>query len=147
LRVHGRSLSSPHELEPLRTIATAVARHPDRLVGVGTVPLQAPELAVLEMKRCVHELGLRGIEISANVAGHELAESQFRRLFAAAEQLDVLLFMHPLGSTHGQRLSEHYLGTTIRSICRSPIPSAPMRSSIQPSTRRFSARTPHACSN
>src|SRR5687768_1573737 len=50
-------------------IATAVARHPERLVGMGTVPLQAPELAVIEMQRCVNDLGLRGIEISSNVAG------------------------------------------------------------------------------
>jgi aminocarboxymuconate-semialdehyde decarboxylase len=94
-------------------IAAAVARHPDRLVGMGTVPLQAPELAILEMKRCVNELGLRGIEISSHVAGRELAEPQFRPFFAAAEELDVLLFMHPLGFTHGQRLSEHYFNNLI----------------------------------
>src|SRR5690242_12742526 len=63
-------------------IAAAVARHPQRLVGMGTVPLQAPELAVLEMKRCVNELGLRGIEISSHVAGAELAEPRFRPFFA-----------------------------------------------------------------
>lgn len=94
-------------------IATAVARHPDRLVGMGTVPLQAPELAILEMKRCVEELGMRGIEISSHVAGRELAEAQFRPFFAAAEAMDVLLFMHPLGFTHGQRLSEHYFNNLI----------------------------------
>ena len=94
-------------------IAAAVARHPQRLVGMGTVPLQAPELAVIEMKRCVDELGLRGIEISSNVAGKELADPQFRPFFAAAEELDVLLFLHPLGFTHGQRLTEHYFNNLI----------------------------------
>ena len=102
-------------------IAAAVARHPDRLVGMGTVPLQAPELAVLEMRRCVNELGLRGIEISSNVAGRELAEPQFRPFFAAAEELDVLLFMHPLGFTHGQRLSEHYFNNLIGNPIESTI--------------------------
>jgi aminocarboxymuconate-semialdehyde decarboxylase len=102
-------------------IAAAVARHPDRLVGMGTVPLQAPELAVLEMRRCVKELGLRGIEISSNVAGRELAEPQFRPFFAAAEELDVLLFMHPLGFTHGQRLSDHYLNNLIGNPLESAI--------------------------
>ena len=94
-------------------IAAAVARHPQRLVGMGSVPLQAPELAILEMKRCVNELGLRGIEISSHVAGRELAEPPFRPFFAAAEEMDVLLFMHPLGFTHGQRLSEHYFNNLI----------------------------------
>ncbi len=102
-------------------IAAAVARFPDRLVGLGTVPLQAPELAVLEMKRCVSELGLRGIEISSNVAGRELAEPQFRPFFAAAEELGVLLFMHPLGVTHGQRLSEYYLNNLIGNPLESAI--------------------------
>ena len=94
-------------------IAAAVARHPDRLVGMGTVPLQAPELAIAEMRRCVGELGLRGIEISSNVAGRELAEPEFRPFFAAAEEIGVLLFLHPLGFTHGQRLSEHYFNNLI----------------------------------
>ncbi len=102
-------------------IAAAVARHPRRLVGMGTVPLQAPELAVLEMKRCVSELGLRGIEISSNVAGRELADAQFRPFFAAAEALGVLLFMHPLGFTHGQRLSEYYLNNLIGNPLESTI--------------------------
>jgi len=102
-------------------IASAVARHPDRLVGMGTVPLQAPELAVLEMKRCVRELGLRGIEISSNVAGRELADQTFRPFFAVAEELEVLLFMHPLGFTHGQRLCEHYLNNLIGNPLESAI--------------------------
>jgi len=102
-------------------IAAAVARHPDRLVGMGTVPLQAPELAIMEMKRCVNDLGLRGIEISSHVAGRELAEPEFRPFFAAAAELDVLLFMHPLGFTHGQRLSEHYFNNLIGNPIESTI--------------------------
>jgi aminocarboxymuconate-semialdehyde decarboxylase len=86
-------------------IADAVARHPDRLVGIGTVPLQA--------RRCVDELGLRGIEISSNVAGRELAAGEFRPFFAAAESMGILLFLHPLGFTNGQRLGEHYFNNLI----------------------------------
>jgi len=102
-------------------IAAAVARHPKRMVGMGTVPLQAPELAILEMRRCVGELGFRGIEISSNVAGRELAEPEFRPFFAAAEELGVLLFIHPLGFTQGQRLREHYLNNLIGNPLESTI--------------------------
>ena len=89
-------------------IAEIVASHPDRFVGMGTVPLQAPELAVAELERLVKGLGLRGVEIGTNVAGVELSDPRFRPFFAKAQELDILIFMHPAGFTHGQRLAEHY---------------------------------------
>lgn len=94
-------------------IAAAVGRHPDRFVGMGVVPLQAPELAIAEMRRCKKELGLRGIEISSHVNGRELSEGDFRPVFAAAEELGILIFLHPLGFTHGERLREHYLNNLL----------------------------------
>lgn len=102
-------------------MAAAAARHPDRLVGMGTVPLQNVEFAIAEMRRCVRELGLKGIEISSNVNGRELAEAEFRPFFAAAEELGILIFMHPLGFTHGQRLSEHYLNNIVGNPLESTI--------------------------
>ncbi len=89
-------------------IAEIVASHPDRFVGLGTVPLQAPALAVAELERAVKELGLRGVEIGTNVAGVELADERFRPFFAKAQELDILIFMHPAGFTQGQRLTDHY---------------------------------------
>jgi hypothetical protein len=38
-------------------------RYPDRFVGLGTVPFQAPELAIAELQRLHKSLGFRGIEI------------------------------------------------------------------------------------
>jgi aminocarboxymuconate-semialdehyde decarboxylase len=89
-------------------IAEIVARHPDRFVGMGTVPLQAPDLAVTELERMVKELNLRGVEICTNVAGAELSDQRFRPFFAKAEELGILIFMHPNGFTEGRRLAEHY---------------------------------------
>ncbi|MEP5938237.1 MAG: amidohydrolase family protein [Erythrobacter sp.] len=102
-------------------IAAAVASTPDRLVGMGTVPLQNTEMAIAEMRRCVSDLGLRGIEIGTNFAGRELADPGLRPFFAAAEELGVLLFIHPLGFTHGERLSEHYLNNIIGNPLESTI--------------------------
>ena len=101
-------------------IAAAVGSHSERFVGMGLVPLQVPELAVEEMKRCVRELGLRGIQIPSHVAGFELSEPRFRPVFAAAEELGVLLFLHPLGASHGERLRDHYLNN----VLGNPIDSA-----------------------
>lgn len=94
-------------------IAEAAASHPDRLVGMGTVPLQHVGMAIAEMQRCVNELGLRGIEINSNVAGRDLHHPDFRPFFAAAEELGILLFIHPLGFTHAERMSEYYFNNLI----------------------------------
>ena len=89
-------------------IAEISAANPDRLVGLASVPMQEPDFAVAELERAVKELGLRGVEISTNVAGEDLSEERFRRFFAKAEQLDVLVFLHPSGFSEGRRLSDHY---------------------------------------
>ena len=102
-------------------IAEAAATHPSRIVGMGTVPLQSTEFAITEMKRCVNDLGLRGIEISTNVNGTELSAPELRPFFAAAEELGVLIFIHPLGFTHGERLSNHYLNNIIGNPIESTI--------------------------
>ena len=73
------------------------------------------------MRRCVNELGLRGIEINSHVNGRELADPEFRPFFAAAEELGIVVFLHPLGFTHGQRLTEHYLNNIIGNPLESTI--------------------------
>ncbi|MEG3145174.1 amidohydrolase family protein [Sphingomonas sp. RT2P30] len=94
-------------------IAAAVEATPGRFVGMGTVPLQDVGLAVEEMRRCVRELDLRGIEISSNVNGVDYHDARFRPFWAAAEELGVLLFIHPLGFTHAQRMSDYYFNNLI----------------------------------
>src|SRR5712691_9456789 len=87
-------------------LAEIVAKWPDRFVGLGTVPLQNVELAVIELERCVKQLGLRGVEINPNVAGKELTGPSLNldRFFAKARELDIVIFMHPIGFTQGDRL-------------------------------------------
>jgi aminocarboxymuconate-semialdehyde decarboxylase len=94
-------------------IADIVARHPDRFVGLGTVPFQAPELAVAELERLHRSLGLRGIEIATNVAGADLSEDRFRPIFAKAEVLGLTIFMHPTGFTEARRFADHYFTIVI----------------------------------
>lgn len=94
-------------------IAGAVAGHRDRFVGMGNVPLQNVDMAIAEMRRCVTELDLRGIQISSNVGGVDYHDPRFRPFFAAAEELGILLFIHPLGFTHAERLKEYYFNNLI----------------------------------
>src|SRR2546426_10413128 len=92
-----------------------VAKWPDRFVGLGTVPLQNVDLAVIELERCVKQLNLRGVEINPNVAGKELTDPSLNldRFFAKARELDIVIFMHPIGFTQGDRLMDHYLNNVI----------------------------------
>jgi aminocarboxymuconate-semialdehyde decarboxylase len=80
---------------------------------MGTVPLQAPDLGVAELERIVRQHGFRGVEINTNVAGAELSEPRFRKFFAKAEELGIVVFMHPIGFTEGRRLKEHYFNNVI----------------------------------
>jgi aminocarboxymuconate-semialdehyde decarboxylase len=96
-------------------IAEIVAQHPDRFVGLGTVPLQDPDLAVSELNFCVKKLGLRGVEINPSVNGMDLSDGRLalEKFFAKVQELDVILFMHPIGFTQGERLLDHYFNNVI----------------------------------
>lgn len=96
-------------------LAQIVAAHPGRFVALGTVPLQDASLAVGELDRCVGKLGFRGIEILPNVNGTDLTGPALglEKFFARAEALGIVLFMHPLGFTQGERLRDHYFNNVI----------------------------------
>jgi len=96
-------------------IANVVSLHPDRFVGIGSVPLQNAELAVRELEYCVKKLGLKGVEINTNVNGLNLTDPQLglEKFFAKANELGIVIFMHPLGFTQGERLSNHYFNNVI----------------------------------
>jgi aminocarboxymuconate-semialdehyde decarboxylase len=89
-------------------IAEMIASTPGRFIGLATVPLQAPSLAVIELERAVRTLGLRGVEIATSVQGEELSDKRFRPFFSKAEELGVLIFLHPNGYSDGRRLADHY---------------------------------------
>jgi len=96
-------------------IADIVAKHPDRFMGLGTVPLQNADMAVKELNRAVKDLGLRGIEINTHVNGKNLTDPSLKleKFFARVQELGVTLFMHPNGFTDAQRLTNHYLNNVI----------------------------------
>jgi aminocarboxymuconate-semialdehyde decarboxylase len=96
-------------------LAEIVAQWPDRFVGLGTVPLQDPDLAVSELIHAVKKLGLRGVEINPSVNGMDLSDGRLSldRFFAKAAELGVILFMHPIGFSQGERLLDHYFNNVI----------------------------------
>ena len=89
-------------------IALVAAAHPDRFVGLGGLPMQDPQMAVAELERVMGDLGFKGIELCTNVNGEELSAERFQPVFAKAEELDALIFLHPNGFSDGGRLADHY---------------------------------------
>lgn len=90
-------------------LAEATQAHPDRFVGLATLPLQDPEAAVTEAERAVTELGCRGIYLGTNVRGKELTDPSFFPVFERIHALRVPIFLHPLNVIGAQRLTSYYL--------------------------------------
>jgi aminocarboxymuconate-semialdehyde decarboxylase len=84
-------------------IAALCASHPDRFVGLGGLALQHPDLAVEQMEIGVKKLGMRGFEIGGSVNGEELSAPKFEPFWAKAEELGVLILIHPAGFTEAQK--------------------------------------------
>ena len=76
-------------------IAGVCRGSPERFVGLGTIPMNAPRAAVRELERCVRDLGMAGVQIGSNVNGRNLGEPEFAEVFAAAEELGACVFVHP----------------------------------------------------
>ncbi|XP_069880231.1 2-amino-3-carboxymuconate-6-semialdehyde decarboxylase isoform X3 [Dipodomys merriami] len=90
-------------------LAATVASHPRRFVGLGTLPMQAPELAVKEMERCVKELGFPGVQIGSHINTWDLNEQELFPVYAAAERLNCSLFVHPWDMQMDGRMAKYWL--------------------------------------
>lgn len=94
-------------------IAETVSEHPERFVGLGTVPMQDGPTAIKEMERCINELNLHGIEIGTNVSGKNLDDPSFIDFFEMAEKWEVPIFVHPWETLGRDRMPRHNFMYTI----------------------------------
>ena len=94
-------------------IAQAVKDYPDRFLGMATLPMQAPDLAVAELDRAVNQLGLRGVEILSNVNGRDYDSPEFLPFFKAVAALDVPILIHPGQVAGADRMKDYYLRNLI----------------------------------
>jgi aminocarboxymuconate-semialdehyde decarboxylase len=106
-------------------IAAVVRQKPERFCGLGTVPMQAPEMAADELRGAMTKLGLHGAMIGTHINGRNLDDPTLEPFWAAAEDLGALIFIHPMPGAAADRLGGYYLRnlvglpfeTTISAIC------------------------------
>lgn len=87
-------------------IASCVDLHPERFIGLGTLPMQDVDLAIKEMERVLKELKMPGVEIGSNVNQVNLNDPKFFPLWEAAQELNCSIFIHPwemFGEEHIQK--------------------------------------------
>lgn len=89
-------------------IAEVGAEFPLRFVGLGTVPMQDPDLAILELERC-KRIGLAGVQIGTNVNQLNLGEPKFFEFFAACERLSMAVFIHPWDMMGEKDMQKYWL--------------------------------------
>ncbi|KAB1278839.1 2-amino-3-carboxymuconate-6-semialdehyde decarboxylase [Camelus dromedarius] len=89
-------------------LAATTASHPRRFVGLGTLPMQAPELAVKEMERCVKELGFPGVQIGSHINEWDLNTQELYPVYAEAEKLNCSLFVHPWDMQMDGRMAKYW---------------------------------------
>ena len=100
-------------------VAAHVAQAPERLTGLGVVPLQHPEAMVPALEHAVIVCGHRGVEVSTHAQDPrdgslvELSDSRLEPFWERAEELDALVFVHPFGCTVGSRLDRWYLANSL----------------------------------
>ncbi len=93
-----------------QALADACAKTPDRFVAFASVALQFPDLAAEQLAIGVKKYGLRGAAIGGNVAGAEIADHKFNPFWAKAEELGVLVFIHPQADGAPDQLGQRFKG-------------------------------------
>jgi aminocarboxymuconate-semialdehyde decarboxylase len=118
-------------------IAQVCRDHPAHFLGLGTVPLQDPDLACRELERCIRDLGLRGIQIGTHVEANpfvnggsgrkhdwNLSEPALFPVFQTAADLGAAVFVHPWDMMGAEQMERYWLpwlvgmpAETARAIC------------------------------
>ena len=90
-------------------IAGIVKQYPKRFIGLGTLPMQSPKLAIQELERCVKDIGLAGVQIGSHINDWNLNAPELAEFFAAAEELDAAIFVHPWDMVGKEKMQKYWM--------------------------------------
>ena len=102
-------------------LAETAAQHPDRFRALCNVPLQAPQAAADELRKAVTSMGMVGAEIATSVDGQDLDDPELEPFWAAAEELQCPILIHPYASLAGRGVSRYFLGNLVGNPAESTI--------------------------
>ena len=97
-------------------IMDLVKRHPDHFAGIATVPLQDPPRAARVLENAIRDLKMSGVTIASNVVGKYFDSKDFDPFWQKAEELDVLMIMHPEWVLGSEKIGAYGL----RTVCGNP---------------------------
>jgi aminocarboxymuconate-semialdehyde decarboxylase len=89
-------------------ISELVKNNPKRFVGLGTVPMQNPEMAIQELERC-KEIGLKGIQIGSHINDWNLDRQELFPVFQKCQELNMSVFIHPWDMMGQQKMGKYWL--------------------------------------
>jgi aminocarboxymuconate-semialdehyde decarboxylase len=105
-------------------IAKHTKAYPRNYIGLGTIPMQDPKIAVKELIRMKNELGFKGIQIGSNINGKNLHETAFYPIWEACEDLDLAVLVHPWNMMGFDEMKRYWLpwlvgmpAETSRALC------------------------------
>lgn len=90
-------------------MASIVSRDPQHFSGLGTLPMQDPDLAAKELGRCMTELGMRGVQIGSHINKWNLDAPELYPFWAEAERLDAAIFVHPWDMVGQEKMPKYWL--------------------------------------
>lgn len=83
--------------------------HAEHFVALATLPLNDPAASVAELERSIGELGLKGITLYSNVNGVALSDQRFWPLYEKADEMKVVIFIHPTYPVGVEAMTEYML--------------------------------------
>jgi aminocarboxymuconate-semialdehyde decarboxylase len=119
------SLSTPnvffadasHQPEIARLVndayAELIAKHPARFKGFASIPMDAPDAALDELHRAIHELKLNGVILLSNIGGKPLTSPEYRPFFAEANRMKLCILLHPMLPANTEPFREYVLGPIV----------------------------------
>ncbi len=89
-------------------IVEVVQNHPNHYIGLGTVPMQDPDLAIKELER-LKKMGMPGVQIGSNINNQNLSKPRFFEFFEACEGLEMAILVHPWEMMAKKHMEKYWL--------------------------------------
>lgn len=93
--------------------AELIAQHPRRFKGFASIPMDAPDEALIELHRAIDDLKLNGVILLSNIGGKPLTSPEYRTFFEEANRTKLCIFLHPMIPVSSEGFREYVLGPII----------------------------------